>query len=72
MKSDYFYPHLGDRRTPREWEDDGARPIGDVARDKTHALLAEHFPAHISDEMDRAIRERFQIRLSREQVGRVK
>ena len=72
MKSDYFYPHLGDRRTPREWEDDGARSIGDVARDKTRALLAEHFPAYISDEMDRAIRERFHIRLSHEQVGRAK
>ncbi|MEM9499614.1 MAG: trimethylamine methyltransferase family protein [Pseudomonadota bacterium] len=70
MKSDYFYPHLGDRRTPREWEADGARPIGEVARDRTRALLAEHFPAHLSDEMDRAIRARFNITISREQIGR--
>lgn len=70
MKSDYFYPHLGDRRTPREWEEDGARPIGDVARDKARDLLAQHFPAHIPDAMDRAIRDRFNIRIRRDQIGR--
>ncbi|MBC6406191.1 MAG: trimethylamine methyltransferase family protein [Rhodospirillales bacterium] len=70
MKSDYFYPHIGDRRTPREWEEDGARPIGEVARDKARELLALHFPMHISDETDRAIRARFNIRIGRTQMGR--
>lgn len=70
MKSDYFYPHLGDRRTPREWEEDGSRPIGDVARDKARALMAEHFPRHIPDALDHDLRKRFNIRLSRAQIGR--
>ncbi|WP_164658440.1 trimethylamine methyltransferase family protein [Tropicibacter sp. Alg240-R139] len=70
MKSDYFYPHLGDRRTPREWEEDGARAIGDVARDKARTLMAEHFPQHIPDQLDRKLRTRFNIRLSRAQIGR--
>jgi trimethylamine--corrinoid protein Co-methyltransferase len=70
MKTDYFYPHIGDRRTPREWEEAGSRPIGDVARDKARDLLASHFPAHISDDTDRAIRERFNVQISRAQIGR--
>ena len=70
MKSDYFYPHIGDRRTPRAWQKDGARPVGDRARDKARELLARHFPDHISDEIDRALRARFDIRLSRAKIGR--
>lgn len=70
MKSDHFYPHLGDRRTPKEWHYDGSRPVGDIARDKARQLLAEHYPKHITDEQDRILREAFDIRLSREQIGR--
>ncbi|UWQ29438.1 trimethylamine methyltransferase family protein [Leisingera sp. M523] len=70
MKSDYFYPHLGDRQTPREWEEQGARAIGEVARDKARELLAGHFPAHIPDGKDQELRARFNIRLSRAQIGR--
>ncbi|WP_039019513.1 trimethylamine methyltransferase family protein [Halocynthiibacter namhaensis] len=70
MKTDYFYPHLGDRRTPREWEAGGSKPIGDVARDKTRELLATHFPTHISDEKDRELREKFNIYLTRDQISR--
>ncbi|MEO1121708.1 MAG: trimethylamine methyltransferase family protein, partial [Pseudomonadota bacterium] len=69
MKSDYFYPHLGDRRSPWDWEADGARPVGDVARDKTRELLATHFPSHISDATDRVLRARFDIRLPRARMG---
>ena len=70
MKSDYFYPHLGDRRSPREWQEDGSKPVAERAREKARALLASHYPDHISDEADRALRESFDIRLSREQIGR--
>jgi len=70
MKSDYFYPKLGDRRTPKEWHDDGSKPVGEQAREKARELLASHYPAHISDEQDRELRDHFDIRLSREQVGR--
>ena len=72
MKSDYFYPHVGDRRTPVEWHEDGARTVGEVARDRARELLASHFPGHIPDETDRALRDRFDIRLSRTRVGRDK
>ncbi len=70
MKSDYFYPHLGDRRAPRDWEADGARPVGAVARDKARELLDAHFPDHIPDDLDRALRAQFDIRLPRDRIGR--
>lgn len=70
MKSDYFYPHIGDRRTPVEWQEDGAHPVGDVARDRARELLASHFPNHIADETDIALRGAFDIRLSRSRIGR--
>ncbi|TMV09945.1 methyltransferase [Ruegeria sediminis] len=70
MKSDYFYPVVGDRRPPREWQADGARPVGDVARDRAKDILASHFPSHIPDAVDQDLRARFDIRLSRQQIGR--
>ncbi|MBE1283358.1 MAG: methyltransferase [Rhodobacteraceae bacterium] len=70
MKSDYFYPHIGDRRAPRDWEADGSKPVGDVAREKARALLSSHFPGHIPDTTDQALRSAFDIRLSRKQIGR--
>lgn len=70
MKCDYFYPHIGDRRSPREWQEDGARPVGDAARDTAREILGAHFPQHVSDETDRALRAAFDIRLNREQIGR--
>jgi trimethylamine--corrinoid protein Co-methyltransferase len=70
MKSDYFYPHLGDRRSPAEWEEDGARQVGETARARTCELLAKHYPGHISDGKDRTIRAMFDIRLTRRQIGR--
>ncbi len=70
MKSDYYYPDIGDRRTPREWQEDGSHAIGDVAREKARDLLASHFPTHIPDDIDRALRAGFDIRLTRKQIGR--
>ncbi len=70
MKSDYFYPEVGDRRTPREWQEDGARRVGDVARERARDILNSHFHSHILDALDRALRTKFDIRLSRAQIGR--
>lgn len=72
MKSDYFYPEIGDRRAPREWQENGARRIGDVAREKAREILRDYFPSHLPDDVDRTLRERFDIRLTRAQTGRAK
>jgi trimethylamine--corrinoid protein Co-methyltransferase len=33
-------------------------------------ILSEHFPSHISDDIDQKIRENFNIKLSRKDIGR--
>ena len=63
MKSEYFYPLVGDRRTPAEWEEAGSHPVGDTARDTAREILANHFPGHLDSGVDRDIRKRFDIRL---------
>ena len=70
MKSDYFYPEIGDRRPPREWQDDGAQRVGDVARQKAREILGSHFPTHIDMALDDALRQDFDIRLPRTQMRR--
>ncbi|MEP1208133.1 MAG: trimethylamine methyltransferase family protein [Rhizobiaceae bacterium] len=70
MKCDYFYPHIGDRRSPTEWQEGGAQSVGDVARIKTREILASHYPGHIDDALDARLRNQFDICLSRKQIGR--
>ncbi|MEX0349472.1 MAG: trimethylamine methyltransferase family protein [Paracoccaceae bacterium] len=70
MKSDYFYPEIGDRRAPLDWQESGAQRIGDLARDKAREILSSHYPAHIPDDLDRALRADFDIRLARSKMGR--
>lgn len=70
MKSDYFYPHIGDRRMPSDWQDDGSSTLGTRAQVVARKLLAEHFPRHIDDSQDADLRAAFDIRLTRDQIGR--
>lgn len=65
MKTDYLYPQIADRRSISAWEDAGAREARDVARDTVQDILAEHYPRHISEQLDRQLRENFNIILPR-------
>ncbi len=64
MQSDYYYPDLADRRTPQDWQDQGAPQLLEQAREKTRELLAAPHPEHLPKEVDKVIRERFPIHLS--------
>ena len=66
MKTDYFYPSLGDRQPPRDWQDSGGLDLRARASEKSEELLATHFPDTFSAEMDAMLRERFAIYLPRE------
>lgn len=70
MQSEYIYPTLSDRHSPNEWTENGRPKILDKAIRRKNEILANHFPDHISEELDQAIREKFNIVLSREAVGR--
>jgi trimethylamine--corrinoid protein Co-methyltransferase len=63
MQTDFVYPEIGDRRTIDEWEDDGSKDIREVARERTRQILKQHYPRHISSELDRKLRDNFDIRL---------
>ena len=70
MKADYAYPAIGDRRTPTDWESDGAADIRTTARERAREILTEHYPSHVDDAVDRQLRQRYGILLARRQVGR--
>jgi len=63
MQSDFVYPEVGDRRTIDEWAADGSRHIRSVAVDRTRQILQQHYPGHLTEELDRGLREKFEIRL---------
>jgi trimethylamine--corrinoid protein Co-methyltransferase len=65
MQADYLYPVVGDRSSPKEWVERGSPSLIQRAVRKTGQVLAEHFPRHLPDQTDRAIRDRFPIRLPR-------
>lgn len=65
MKTDYLYPRIADRRSISEWEDAGARDARDVARDTVRTVLAEHYPGHVSDDVDAQLRAHYNIILPR-------
>ena len=66
MQSDFVYPQIADRRTIAEWEASGAREIREVAVERTKEILNQHYPQHIPEDVDRALRKKFDIRLGRE------
>jgi trimethylamine--corrinoid protein Co-methyltransferase len=65
MQTEYLYPEVADRSSPKEWAERGAADVLDRARARTRALLAEHYPVYIAPAVDRVIRARFPIRLPR-------
>ena len=61
MKADYVYPAVADRRAPAEWEADGAEDVRARAIARTKELLASHFPSSIDADLDRRLRDRYDI-----------
>jgi trimethylamine--corrinoid protein Co-methyltransferase len=63
MQRDYYYPAVGDRDTPRVWEEGGSRTHEDRAKDTALEILAMDDPQYITAEQDTEIRKRFNILL---------
>ena len=61
MERDYFYPPLADREMPKTWEENGALDAQTRAKQKAHDILVTHHPDYLSNDQDKAIRERFNI-----------
>ena len=68
MQKEYLYPEVADRRTPGEWEVTGKEDIYRLAHEKVKKTLSSHYPDYIDPAADRRIRDKFPIRLEREDM----
>ena len=69
MQRDYVYPEVGDRLSPKEWNEMGRPDLLEMARTKVAEILSGARPSHLSLEMDRQIRDHFPVRLSESAMG---
>jgi trimethylamine--corrinoid protein Co-methyltransferase len=68
MQREYFYPEVGDRTSPKEWKEIGSTDVVRKARDKVAEILSTHYPAHIDEATDQALRDQFAIKLPRKNM----
>jgi len=66
MRSEFYYPHTGDRERRREWEKAGSLDMRERARARAQQILETHEPTRLDPAIDRAIRKRFKILLPAE------
>jgi len=65
MQTDYFYPEIGDRSSPKEWLERNKPVLIETAIARKHEILSTPPPALLPPEIDDALRAAFQIRLDR-------
>ena len=70
MQTEYIYPELGDRLSPNEWAEQGKPVLLEKALARKKEILDNYFPSHVSDEVDRQIREQFQYLSATQAFGR--
>ena len=61
MQKDYLYPLISDRSSPNQWIEQGRPSLIDRASNKVEAILASHYPSHISPAIDDEIRNNFPV-----------
>ena len=66
MLKDYVYPSVSDRTSPKEWAELGSTDIVQKSQAVASQILQNHYPQHIDDATDAAVREILPIRLPRE------
>ena len=63
MQTEYIYPELSDRSSPKEWEELGKPNLVAEAVKRKIQILSEFVPQHIPEELDARIRADYDIRL---------
>jgi trimethylamine--corrinoid protein Co-methyltransferase len=61
MQTEYLYPEIGNRLTPKDWVEAGKPDLIEAARRRMDSIL-QSAPCQVPADMDRAIRARFPIR----------
>jgi trimethylamine--corrinoid protein Co-methyltransferase len=69
MQTEYIYPALGDRTSPKEWVEIGRPDLLQKAIARKREILDGFYPQHLPYEIDKAVREKFKIYLAPEAVG---
>ena len=64
MQTEYIYPEIGDRTSPKEWEELGKPDLIKKAIARKEEILSQPSAARFLPEIDVAIRQRFKIHLS--------
>ena len=65
MQKDYIYPAAGDRKSPKEWLENGSSDALERAAHGVRAILAEDPGLRLDAALDRRLRANFSIRLPR-------
>jgi len=63
MQSEYVYPEIASRLSPKDWEEAQKPDIVAEACKRKDRILASHYPNYIPDEIDAVLRKRFSILL---------
>ncbi len=63
MQTDFVYPTLGDRTSPKEWAEVGKPDLIAAATARKEEILAQRASARFDPQVDAAIRARFNIHL---------
>jgi trimethylamine--corrinoid protein Co-methyltransferase len=63
MQTEYVYPAVSDRSSPKEWEEIGKPVLTDVAQKRVADILEKYYPEHISACLDSELRSRYKILL---------
>ncbi|MEZ5812739.1 MAG: trimethylamine methyltransferase family protein [Rhizobiaceae bacterium] len=70
MQTEYVYPALGDRSSPKEWVEKGKPDIVERAVAEKRRILETRFPRHVSRDLDDRIRKTFaNVHLPRDHMG---
>ncbi len=65
MQTEYVYPELADRSSPKEWEENNKPDLLVKATQKKEQILSQFVPEHISPQTDELIRQHHNILLGR-------
>lgn len=66
MQKEYLYPTIGDRTSPKEWNERGRPDLIQRSQRRLGEILKSHYPTHIPHHIDEAIRQKFPVRLPRD------
>ena len=61
MQTEYIYPLIGDRSSPKEWEEIGKPNLVETAIKRKNEILVSFRPNHISSEIDIELHKKFKL-----------